>query len=88
MFTVTISAPVALALAVALAAHLGGILAAIAILGFVAMQYRAKRAEAQIDPYEGYEPSQEELEVMTELNCPWGCGECYYCKLGREPDQG
>lgn len=88
MFTITISVPLAITLALAALIHIGGILAAFAILSFVAMRYRAKRTELPLDPYEGYEPSQEELDQMVELNCPWACGECYYCKLGREPDEG
>jgi hypothetical protein len=68
-----------------------GTVAAIVILTFVAMQYRAKRVEAQgegLDPYEGYELTKEELDYLVELNCPWACGECHWCKQGREPDQG
>ena len=83
MFTITISAPVALGLAAALAAHLGGIMAVIAILSFVAMQYRAKRAEeALFDKWE----AEYEAEVAAQPEgCYALCGECWTCRKGEEP---
>ena len=57
------------------------------VTAFVAaLVARFKRVEAPIDvdPYEGYEVTGSDRELL----CPWGCGECRYCKEGREPDQG
>ncbi len=79
MFTITISAPVALALALALAAHIMGIMAAIAILSFVAMQYRAKRAEEAL-----YAKWAAEAEAEA-VGCYADCGECWTCRRGEEP---
>ena len=49
-----------------------------------ALTARFKRAVTSTDPYEGYEPTPEDLFYA----CPWDCGECRYCKTGREPDLG
>jgi hypothetical protein len=83
MFTITISAPVALALTLAALAHAGGVLAAIAILSFVVIRYRAKRAEeALFDKWEA--EYQAEVAAQPE-GCHSLCGECWTCRKGEEP---
>jgi hypothetical protein len=84
MFTITVSAPVVLGLAVAILVHIGGILAAIAILSFVAMQYRAKRAEDEQEALYARWEAEAEMDVRA-VGCYADCGECWTCRRGEEP---
>lgn len=51
---------------------------------FVAAFRSLFAATPEVDPYEGYELT----EADRGLLCPWDCGECRYCREGRDPDLG
>lgn len=82
MFTITITLPVAL-LAVVL--HFWGLWVA-SVTVFVAMQYRAKRAEDAKEALYAQWAAEYEAEVAAHKGCYAECGECWTCRS--EPDQG